>query len=669
MIATPANRPRNYLAWGLLLLFLFGGGYLRLAVWTANPLEGDQSALISIAMRFVSRGWEAFPLTASKSSAGIMNPPLIEYLYIVPLLIKPSLQALHWFQAGISLVAVALLYFYAAPLFGQRVALLAALFLAVSPWAVYYGRFIWNPNPIPPFSTLLLLSLLAVLTAGRSRYHLVVALVALTAVTQLHLSGLVLIIVTGFALLLFWPRWLQPNPRAGLWSLLGGTLLSLLLYFPFLLFQRAVGFEDIRLVSRTLLGGSEAASEVSVNSASLLLNLELASGRGFIETVGLAGHVAPPLRWLGILMQAIMALTLLYSAARPLWAMVRQRRLPHHLAPRDRAYLILALWMLIPILLYVRHTVHLQNYYFLYLFPAPFVALALLIDDGWRWLQTRYGQPARLLVVPLALVAVGQFYLSQMRLADLQQGHNLPGRIVAEVQDAITVSRQALAAHPDCGLIVVAEGDSPEVASLSLMEEFLYPIETRFIDSGRGYINPANCMLYLNAVDDPFVASWLAESAVPLPYTTRLSQSEVSFYRVAGHGLPATSPPLARWQNGLALLYADLPGELVADGQLIVTYEWLVEEETDDRLRYHFFNHLLNQAGELVSQEDTPAINAIYWRSHDRLVTRFFLNLPPTLSDEPHTLRLGLYSWPDLQRVPLTDGNDTYHVTTWPNAE
>jgi hypothetical protein len=663
------TRSRTYWAWGLLLLFLLGGGYLRLAVWTANPLEGDQSTLISIAMRFVSRGWEAFPLTANKSSAGLMNPPLVEYLYIVPLLLRPSLATLHWFQAGLSLAAVALLYFYAAPLFGQRVALVAALFLAVSPWAVYYGRFIWNPNPIPFFSTLLLLSLLAVLAAGRSPYHLIMVLVALTAVTQLHLSGLVLIIVVGLCLLLLWPHWVRPSPRPGVLALLVGGLLSLLLYFPFLLFQRAVDFADLRLISSTLLGGSEAVSDAQINSASLLLNLELASGRGFIETVGLAGQVAPPLRWLVGLMQAVMALTLLYVMVRPLWAIWHQKRAPHHLPPRDRAYLILALWLLMPILLYVRHTVHLQNYYFLYLFPAPFLALALLLDDLWHWLQTRYGQLARLLLVPLLLLVASQFYLSQMRLAALQQGHNLPGRTVAEVHDALAASRQALATHPDCGLIVVAEGDSPEVASLSLMEEFLYPVETRFIDRGRGYINPATCMLYLNAVNDDFVASWLAETAVSLPYTTHLHQTDVPFYHLPGHGLVTSAPPLARWQNGLALLAADLSGDWVAGGQLVVTYEWLVEAETDGRIRYHFFNHLLNQTGELVAQEDTPAINAIYWRTQDRLVTRFFLNLPPTLADEPHSLRLGLYSWPDLQRVPLTDGADTYQVTTWPNAE
>jgi 4-amino-4-deoxy-L-arabinose transferase-like glycosyltransferase len=663
-----ASRSYNYLAFGLLLLFLLAGAYLRLAAWFAGPLEGDQSILISIAMRFTNRGWEAFPLAANKSSAGIMNPPLIEYLYILPLLFSQSLRALHWFQAGLSLAAVVLLYFYAMPLFGRRVALLAALFFTAAPWAVYYGRFIWNPNPIPLFATLALIGLLASLAAGRSPWHLAGALVGLTAVTQLHLSGLVLIPITGLCLLLFWPQWLRPTARPGILALAAGGLLALLLYYPFFLFQRAVGFADLRLIQSTLLGGGE--SEAQFNMASLLLNWDLASGHGYIEAMGLAGQLAPPLIWLPRLMQTLMALTLVYISLRPLLAMWQQRRWPHQLSQRDKSYLILTLWISIPILLYLRHTVHLQNYYFLYLYPAPFLALALLADDVWRRLQPRWGQAAWLLFLPLALLAAGQFYVSHVRVTALQAGQNLPGRTVAQVEQAITAGRQSLQAYPDCSFIVVAEGDALETSSLGLLEDFLYPTPVRFIDSGRGYIEPAGCTLYLNATGDRLVADWLQTTAVPLPYTIQSNGSEIPFYYVAAAETAVSDlDALAHWQNGLILGHSHLAGEIAPQSQLTLTYEWLVAERTNDRTQYHFFNHLLNDAGELVAQEDTPAINARYWRAGDRLVTQFYLTLPPELSGGQYTLLIGLYSWPDLQRVPIIAGRngdvDVYEVTTW----
>jgi hypothetical protein len=663
-----ASRSYNYLALGLLLLFLLVGAYLRLTVWFAEPLAGDQSILISIALRFINRGWEAFPLAANKSSAGIMNPPLIEYLYILPLLFSQSLRALHWFQAGLSLAAVGLLYVYAAPLYKQRVALLAALFFVAAPWAVFYGRFIWNPNPIPLFATLTLMGLLATLAAGRSPWHLVGVLVGLTAVTQLHLSGLVLIPITGLCLLLFWPQWLRPTVRPGLLALAAGGLLALLLYYPFYLFQRAVGFADLRLIQTTLLGGSE--SEAQFNMASLLLSRDLASGHGYIEATGLAGQLAPPLTWLPTLMQALMALTLVYIVLRPLLTMWRQRRWPHQLSLHNKSYLILTLWLTIPILLYLRHTVHLQNYYFLYLYPAPFLALTLLVDDIWRWLQPRWGQTAWLLFLPLALLAVGQLYMSHVRVITLQSGQNLPGRTVAQVEQTIAAGRQSLQAYPDCDLIVVAEGDALETSSLGLLEDFLYPTPVRFIDRGRGYIDPASCALYLNATNDRLVADWLQTTAVPLPYTIQSEQSEIPFYYVM-EGETAVSPSdvLAQWQNGLSLYHSHLAGEIAPQSQLTLTYEWRVDESVNGRIRYHFFNHLLNDTGELVAQEDTPAINARYWRTGDRLVTQFHLTLPAELPPGEYTLLIGLYSWPDLQRANLKTGEDTYRITTWQIGE
>ena len=137
----------------LLLLFLTVAAYLRLRGLEHSPILGDQSILLNIGMRFVNTG--EIPLAANKSSAGIMNPPLIAYLLSLPLFIRTTLTAVHLFQGLMGVTAVAVLAIYAQRLFGWRVALLATFLFAVNPWAVYYSRFIWNPNPIPLFATLL----------------------------------------------------------------------------------------------------------------------------------------------------------------------------------------------------------------------------------------------------------------------------------------------------------------------------------------------------------------------------------------------------------------------------------------------------------------------------------------------------------------------------------
>jgi hypothetical protein len=531
--------PPRWLRWGGLAILLAIGGYLRGAGWAHNPIEGDQSILISIAMRFVNRGWEAFPLAANKSSAGIMNPPLIEYLYLLPLLVQPSLKLLHWFQAGLSLAAVLLLYLYSAPLFGRPVAFLAALFMAASPWAVYYGRFIWNPNPIPLFSTLALLALLAALAHGRSPTHLSVALLGLAAVTQLHLSGLVLIPVFGLSLWLFWPHWLRPSSQRGWGSLGMGILLAFLLYLPFLLFQKGVGFQDVQAVLGALQGGTENVREAQTNAASLLLNWDLASGHGYIEAVGLAGQVGGWARPLTLAMRTLTAVAFAFALLRPLVAMWHGRCWPHALPARERSYLILALWMSVPILLYVRHTVYLQNYYFLYLYPAPFIALALMLEEGWQWLRPRQPVLASACALLVLALPLGQFALSTQRLDALQMGQGHPARTAAQMAEAITAAQQALHNHSTCDLIIVAEGGAIESSTFGLMEDFLYPTPVRLLDGGRGYIVPAQCAIYLNAVGDELVASWLAEAGTAIPDVPLATP----FYYVAGQGATAATTP------------------------------------------------------------------------------------------------------------------------------
>ncbi len=163
----------------LLLLLLLVAAYLRLWGLDHSPILGDQSILLNIGMHFVNTG--KIPLAANKSSAGIMNPPLIAYLLALPLFVKGTLTAVHLFQSIMGVTAVAVLAIYTQRLFGWRVALLCTLLFAVNPWAVYYSRFIWNPNPVPLFSTLLLMSLLAYFVGNRHPIHLTLSFLWLAA--------------------------------------------------------------------------------------------------------------------------------------------------------------------------------------------------------------------------------------------------------------------------------------------------------------------------------------------------------------------------------------------------------------------------------------------------------------------------------------------------------
>ncbi|MCA9972841.1 MAG: hypothetical protein KC425_21640, partial [Anaerolineales bacterium] len=315
---------------------------------------------------------------------------------------------------------------------------------------------------------------------------------------------------------------------------------------------------------------------------------------------------------------------------------------------------------LLPVLLLLRHTVYLQNYYFLFLFPAPFLLLALLADDLAAWLARRLpGSALRhaaplLVLAPLLLLAIWQTHLSLVRLALLDAGEIREERPLRDIQHAVDTSRAVLAAHPGCDLVVVDAGGTPESSRLGLLEPLVYPARVRLLDVGRGYIAPAGCAVYLLSVADPLLETWLAETAVRLPQQVRTADADWRFYRVDG-ATADTAPVLAAWQNGLALLDVQLDGTPTAGERLSLTTTWRVTAVPPAGAHYHFFNHFVDAAEHIVAQEDAPAIAATYWQPGDRLVTQFHLQLPHDLPAGDYTIFTGMYSWPDLQRIPLAN--------------
>ncbi len=680
----------RFIKWFYGFLILAVAAYLRLRGLQTSEIAGDQSALLRIAMNWVNGGY--MPLAANKSSAGIMNPPLIEYLLAWPLFLRDTISAAQVFQALMSIAAVGVLYGYAVRLFGKNVGLMAALLLAVNPWAVFYGRFIWNPNPIPLFSTLLLMQLISYfvphlnppeaapspfgrgLGRGQSIY-LALSFLWLAAITQLHLSGLALIGVMGLVMLLFWRRWQRGRWWQTLTPILIGMVLFLLLYVPFLRYERATGFMDIQTVANALTGGRTANAEVGepvVNAASWLLTLELAAGDGFWDTSAVPRDAIWQWFWLADVARMLVVLSLFYALASPIYW--RFKHINEPLPKKQTALLILAVWMIVPVLLYLRHTVYLQNYYFLYLYPAPFLALGLMLEDirfwsigAWRRHTPTRKRPSSifnlLFLSPILLLAFWQFNISHTRLVMLETGTIGPEQQAQHIEQAIAASRTILERYPGCDLTIASHGGSLENSQMGVLKEFVHPTPVRFVDVGRGYIHPARCTIYFTAVSDPQLDQFLTDKGEKLPEQIETRSDTWHFYHVPG--LPtAVSTPLAIWQNGLTLLEVTMPDEVAPGEQVVVTYVWQVTAVPPNRARYHFFNHVMDESEQLITQEDAPAIDSLYWQPGDQLVTQFYLTMPPDLENGRFSLRVGLYTWPDLERVPLLDEDTLYRAGT-----
>ena len=65
------------------------------------------------------------------------------------------------------------------------------------------------------------------------------------------------------------------------------------------------------------------------------------------------------------------------------------------------------------------------------------------------------------------------------------------------------------------------------------------------------------------------------------------------------------------------------------------------------------------EEGELLAQVDGASVHPVYWRQGDRLITQFDLLLPVDLPPGDYELHLGMYTWPEVVRVPLAGGQET----------
>lgn len=119
-------------------------------------------------------------------------------------------------------------------------------------------------------------------------------------------------------------------------------------------------------------------------------------------------------------------------------------------------------------------------------------------------------------------------------------------------------------------------------------------------------------------------------------------------------GLTRPADP-SRWANGVVLLGYDVPQAVVPGDTLEVWLAWWVQTEPPPGSDDHFFVHLLDREGRLRSQHDGVPFPTSSWRAGDLVLSRFTVPIPSDLPPGLYPVRAGLYTYPDIQGVPVVD--------------
>lgn len=299
--------------------------------------------------------------------------------------------------ALIGVLTVLLLYKFLKETAGFWPAILASLLYATAPLIVRYSRSSWNPNPLPFFALLLVYTTHLGIKRNKTALFLLAG-ASFGIAIQLHYLALLLSLVFLSTIMvnLNWKKWFL---AIGYYAL--GTLVT---FSPFLIFEAVHNFPNFRTILEFVMRGTNVGFR-NYNFLWLITN----TGNTLLENISrLPGTV-----YTKIVLWSLLSLSALCLYVN--WK-IKEKRL---------AFIIGIIWFFGGLLFLRLYTGTINDYYFGFIFPAPFFLLGLIFSQFW---ENKFFRIVPLIFTALALTwfIKNAFYL------------NPPNRLINQTED-ITV--------------------------------------------------------------------------------------------------------------------------------------------------------------------------------------------------------------------------------------
>lgn len=607
----------------LLILILIIAAVVRIGWPGLTEFKYDEAQMMRRAVLLLSEG--RMPVSIESSVAGLPYPPLMVYVLALPLAFVRSPEAAVIFIALLGVGSVALTIVLGARYYNLRVGVLAAALFAVAPWAVFYSRKIWGQN-IPLLTLILMVGLHAFVIRQRL-WGLLVAGVTALYLSSLYLGNLVFIPIVVLAVAIH-PRALREGllhtsrQQAVRW--LSGTAAALIvltvLIAPWI--QAAMTGELNQGTGDLITATGEPTSLQPLEQAQLAA--KIATGYQFHALAGdHAGSYAASLPVPGLLdaldwvVMWLVWIAAVYVVIRAVMAVAGSG------ADRyaEGRYTLLALWLIVPVLVWTFSGLPPQPHRYIGLYPAQFLALAVLVNDGLERLGTRIGsvQSAYAAVSLLAsVVIVWQLieYATMMRLIDttvVNYGHGP----AAQIQwDAAREARR-LAEPDNLPIVVNGTGDDPDTeGEAAAWDVLLGDLDLRLIEGEAVTVNPARGAVHLyTRADATYDMERIEGQADDSPAAAKLANG-IEFLHVEPAGLEAQIEPGADVSFSAIWRVWGIPptGEDYSYSIQLFDANWLRYVNLNDhflRTAYWREGDVVGTSGVLRIPNDAPA-NADY---------------------------------------------------------
>ncbi len=618
------SSPRVFLVIVLLTATILRFGWLGVTSFGFDEVRVSHMALQMAHGDFAELGMQ--------SSSGVPNFPAAIWIYALPYAITTNPRLAIGLTALVNTLAVFGVYWVGRKLFNEWAGLATAALFATSPFLVYYSRSVWSQNWLAPLAVLWAVAGIKAISTQRP-HSLWLGLHVFLAgfVGQVHIAGFALGLATLVYLLYFrmWRAWK---------AILIGGLLAAMLMVPTV--YTIVRFGDGARVEIGRILATPSTTDFSALTDTLTLATGNAATRFWLNDHWQWNN---PLDLLTQLSVWLLTILLIAGSIYTFYKIITEQK-------RRGLRIFLLAWAICAPLLFLRSKTGTTIHYHLTSLPALLLLIgASFFENKRRW-NVGLGILVGVVGITQAVATVSAINLVRDEQVSEGMGTPLlfPQSAAERAQGAarpivVETFGSNFAYDGDAATFDVLLWDSPRRivdarSSLLLPDEpftFLFMLENLpayEVAQSLGWLNDPQ-VLPRRANDVPFVMSGM-DSADFSSFTT-------------------IDPPISL-NNG-----AILQG-------------WRTETLTDDRLRLmtywqldsplsagHFqqFNHLY-----LVNGAEPAAVSDVYtsssaWQVGDRLVT--WADFAP-VEGEIAFFDVGMYTWPDLQRVGLVGSLETY---------
>lgn len=606
MTLTHLPTPFSRSALSGLLLVLLVAMLMRFLFPSRVEYFHDEAMLSTMAQEMARDG--RIPLTGILSSTGIPNPPTSVYVMAIPFLLSPDPFIATLYVMTLNVVGVGLLWLLAFRYLGLPTANLAALFYALSPYAVWFSRKIWAQDFHTPFLLLSLLLLCYGLLEYRPhRWAQALAIPIALFAMQIHFAAWALVP------LFFLLAWVGRKHLS--WKAIEiGTFLGFLVLLPYLIGLAQTLNADPNRIANAL-NREGVPTNPSTFGQSLVNMLVLASGQIDIATANTAS--LPPLATLvvGIPMIALTGLGIIQlfrTKQRLRWAILW--------------------WAFGAALLLIVPITPIHVHYFVASLPA----LMLLAAQGYLFLNDQLKNIPRvvwqsLLGLLLSISVVHWFtVLQSVNMTAWQYpAFTTPMSYLLQIRDEISASQE--------DVVVVSNGMAWDTKHDVAVWETLLRERVACVRTIKdGYIvqpnHPFKVLITPDGMNTALADLYLAKAISTLTIEARKGES----FALLNMPVSALSPnnqiePIT-FSNGVSLLGYD-------HKEAGITLYWQLSRQPERGEDYQFTVQAYNNSGERIAQQDGRFWQGMHWCNGDILT----IDVPLTISSDTNELHVGLY--------------------------